>query len=557
MYRFGWMVCWVFLAVLILCSFSAFSFQIMDHHPRPKKSALMSYRNIDDDNQAMNAIRSLADYHEGEWKGRARSFTVTPDIAAGIVQRKISTEYNVCVKLAPTVSKSAVSADNKGAIALSETISWEDKISHRSIALSPGGSCDLDVDDVDASYSLDSTHTLPTDFPTVLSGTNKVCSFVVEHCIAAGENRRCRCFAIYGVDESLIRVVVADEKRVQAENGYDHDHDAGTRKEGENNNNILTTKDVREMHNDVDRLVDKIAASMNELPTTSSIVSPQLEKNAESGGDNDNEKYSFSSNADNTSLDQLEEIMTASKKEDTRKLSLHRMSLLELCSGVWLGDMIIREKANVPASPNERGNKGFDRSLMSSSTSKSEKNVADWKMGVQKISWRFLWNFGEEISQKIDAGKVLGTALNDFMTKYLAGSVCVDESLSRRVPKDERMVYIDWAQQDFVGFLLGPYAVQVPRYANFCPTATTSRAAAVTKRFYTEFCVFQSAPSTTNENGDGIINVIEEELCCSKISRLYNFEGKLKQGCTSFYTFKRFEVDNDDDNDDHDHDQEI
>jgi len=551
MHRFRWMVCWVFLAVLMLCSFSSLSFQIIDHHPRQKKSALLSYRNrnINDDDQAMNAIRSLADYHEGEWKGRARSFTVTPDIAAGIVQRKISPEYKVFVKLASTITKSAVSAG----IALSETISWEDKISHRSIALSPEGSCDLDVDDVDASYSLDSTHTLPTDFPTVLSGTNKVCSFVVEHCIAAGENRRCRCFAIYGVDESLLRVVVADEKRVQTENGYDHDHDVSTRKEGENNDNILTTKDVREMHNDVDRLVDKIAASMNVIPPTSSIVSPQLEKNVESGGDNDNEKYSFSSNEDNSSSDQLEEIMTASKNEDTRKLTPYRMSLLELCSGVWLGDIIIREKPNVPASPNERGNKGFDRSLMSSSASKSENFVADWKMGVQKISWRFLWNFGEEISQNIDAGKALGSALNDSMTKYLAGSVCVDESLSRRVSKDERMVYIDWAQQDFVGFLLGPYAVQVPRYANFCPTATTSRVAAVTKRFYTEFCVFQSAPSTTNKNGDGLINLIEEELCCSKISRLYNFEGKLKQGCTSFYTFKRFEVDDDDD----DNDQEI
>ena len=38
------------------------------------------------------------------------------------------------------------------------------------------------------------------------------------------------------------------------------------------------------------------------------------------------------------------------------------------------------------------------------------------------------------------------------------------------------------------------------------------------------------------------------------ITRLYNFEGRLRQGCTSFYTFKRFEVDEDDEDDDDDFD---
>ena len=29
------------------------------------------------------------------------------------------------------------------------------------------------------------------------------------------------------------------------------------------------------------------------------------------------------------------------------------------------------------------------------------------------------------------------------------------------------------------------------------------------------------------------------ELICSKIARVYNFEGNLKQGCSSFYTLRR------------------
>jgi hypothetical protein len=554
---------WILSMVVIsLCSFSSDSFQIMHHHyhhhrrhhhsSRESKISLMMSSinsNNNDEEQGINAIRSLAGYHQGEWKGRARSFTVTQDIAAGIVRRKTSPEYNVCVKLA---------TDNTsgGAVTLSEVISWDDKISHRSIPL-----LTCDVDDVDASYSLDSN---PADFPTVLAGTNKVCQFVVEHCIAAGEDRRCRCFAIYGVDDALIRVVVADEHRVNK--GENDNGDANTSTIEEEKNSILTAQDLMEMESDIDRLVDKIAASMNtELPTAaSSNVSPQLEENADSGvGDNHNDNVS--SNVSNSRLDQLGESMTAFEKkndEDTQKLSPHPINLLELVGGVWLGDMIIRKTPNVLASPIENQNKGFDRSALSksssssSSFSKSQRNFADWNVGVQKVAWRYLWNFGDEIRQSFDFGKALGTLMDESTIKSLAGSVCVDESLSRRVPKDERMVYIDWAQQDSVGFFLGPYSVQVPRYVNFDPTATTSRTSAVTKPFYTEFSVFQGATPTTDQCSDGI-PLTEKDLCCSKISRLYNFEGKLKQGCTSFYTFKRFEVEDDDDDNDDDDDQEI
>ena len=557
---------WILSVVMIsLCPFSSDSFQVMHHHhhhhhhhqhrrhsSRENKIAIMtsinSNNNDNDEEQGINAIRSLAGYHQGEWKGRARSFTVTQDIAAGVVQRKTSPEYSVCVKLA---------TDNNtvgGAVTLSEVISWEDKISHRSIPL-----LTCDVDDVDGSYSLDSN---PTDFPTVLAGTNKVCQFVVEHCIAAGEDRRCRCFAIYGVDDALIRVVVADEHRVNK--GENDNGDATTSTiEGEKNS-ILTAQDLMEMESDVDRLVDKIAASMNtELPTAaSSNVSPQLEENADSGvGDNNNDDDSVSSNVANSRLDQLGESMTAFEKkndEDTQELSPHPINLLELVGGVWLGDMLIRKTPNVLAAPNENESKGFGRPALpkSSSSSKSQRNFADWNVGVQKVAWRYLWNFGDEIRQSFDFGKCLGTSMDESTMKSLAGSVCVDESLSRRVPKDERMVYIDWAQQDSVGFFLGPYSVQVPRYVNFDPTATTSRTSAVTKPFYTEFSVFQGATPITDQSSDGIPST-EKDLCCSKISRLYNFEGKLKQGCTSFYTFKRFEVEDDDDNDDGDDDQEI
>ena len=68
------------------------------------------------------------------------------------------------------------------------------------------------------------------------------------------------------------------------------------------------------------------------------------------------------------------------------------------------------------------------------------------------------------------------------------------------------------------------------------------------KPFYTEFCVYQSTDKeesgnngddTKDSNGDDEADVELPELCCSKIARVYNFEGKLKQGCTSFYTLRR------------------
>jgi len=75
--------------------------------------------------------------------------------------------------------------------------------------------------------------------------------------------------------------------------------------------------------------------------------------------------------------------------------------------------------------------------------------------------------------------------------------------------------------------------------------------------FYTEFAVFQSAPAPESNNeavsdsgGDGAdVEPPPQQLpslVCSKMSRAYDEEGRLQQGCTSFYTFKRFGAEKDD-----------
>jgi hypothetical protein len=150
-----------------------------------------------------------------------------------------------------------------------------------------------------------------------------------------------------------------------------------------------------------------------------------------------------------------------------------------------------------------------------------------------------MWNFGDEIRQVIDWGKAMGAeAFPPYVTstKSLAGIVCVNEGLSRRIPKHDRMVYVDW-DGDNVGFLLGSYAVQVPRFLRF-DDGTGNDATRRIRPFYTEFAVFQSAAPRT-ETTDNIQENLPE-VVCSKISRVYNYEGKLKQGITSFFNLQRF-----------------
>mmetsp|Transcript_12171 Transcript_12171/g.22120 ORF Transcript_12171/g.22120 Transcript_12171/m.22120 type:complete len:104 (+) Transcript_12171:864-1175(+) len=102
------------------------------------------------------------------------------------------------------------------------------------------------------------------------------------------------------------------------------------------------------------------------------------------------------------------------------------------------------------------------------------------------------------------------------------------------------MVYIDWDNGAYVGFILGPVSIQLPRYLTFDSSSTKK-----VKPFFTEFCVYQSASAGMNEGDEMTDSEMNEEtirlpeLCCSKIARVYNFEGKLKQGCTSFFTLRR------------------
>jgi hypothetical protein len=479
----------------------------LQHSPRHSRS--WQQKSSSSSSQSSEALQSLTDFHQGQWKGFARSFTVTPDVAAGILQRKTSMQYTVTVRLGGRTD-----IDTQ----LTERFEWENSSDDGSISVSTRklslADSNMDVDAVDASYSLDAT--LP-DLPTEIVGTTKPQQFMMEHCMAVSNDRRDRCFAFYGVDQSLMRVVVCQEERVGAATGRDPTSASSTARE---TTSSLSAQDLLEMQGDVDRLVGLIAARID----SGDKKSPE-DPNAVAGNRlYDDLQDHFKSESSSGNVDEKEKETAFSNA-----LTPHCISLLELCSGVWSGDAIIRDIPDVPLNPFQQEERGFSKK-MASATSKPQTErlpFASWSVAVQKLAWRWMWNFGDEIRQVTQLGNAMGAA--EALRKDLSGSVVVNEGLSRRISQQERMAFIDWSEYS-VGFLIGPHSVQLPRYLNFDRP----------RPFYTEFSVFQKT------NAPDVVNSVESEevslpdIVCSKIARAYNFQGSFKQGSTSFFALKRF-----------------
>jgi hypothetical protein len=302
---------------------------------------------------------------------------------------------------------------------MTETFEWDDKIASRKILLVQSN---MDVDSVDASYSLDTS--LP-DIPSAITGTEKLLQFGIEHCIAVNDEARVRCLAFYGVDQALARVVVLHEQKVPS-------------------NAQSTQADLLAMSSDIDRIVDKITGQVAGNNSSDSALlreSPQ---------------------------ERMERVMSStmpSAQQEGNALSLHPMSLLELSSGVWIGDSIVRDVPGVQSTPYKRGS-GFSSV---NPAGDATVDLGSWDMGVQKTAWQWIWDYGESIRQQNDAGKAMGAAMADELSQSLSGTVCVNENLSRRIPKKERMVYINWNNGDYVGFLLGSVSIQVSlEYGAMC-----------------------------------------------------------------------------------------
>ena len=376
----------------------------------------------DDDNHLLEALQSLSDFHEGQWQGRATSFAVTADVAAGVVQRKTSPNYKVSVQLGVDVERKDFT--------MTETMEWSDdslgsdssSVTHISSRKLSFANSNLDVDSVDASFSLDAT--LP-DIPSAIIGTDTLAQFVMEHCLAVNDHERIKGLAFYGSNQSLLRIVICHERRIEPTST--NEQSQPPKNPQETGKTTLSAQDLIEMQGDVDRLVDKIAG--------------RVESNQDAP----------SSSIDSVSnrLDKLQEL---SSSTDATTLKPHRMNLVELCSGVWLGDAVIRD-----VETSTKTGKGFGTTSRPSS---KQQTFADWTMGVQKVAWQWQWNFGDAIRQVNDVGRSMGTSVAKALGQTIGGLVCVNEGLSRRIPKEQRMVYIDW-DGDNVGFVLNSVYIQV------------------------------------------------------------------------------------------------
>jgi hypothetical protein len=340
--------------------------------------------------EAIDALRSLNDFHEGLWRGKATSFTITSDQASGVVQRKSLDPYQVSVKVGIDMEES------KGAVyRLKETFEWDSKMSIRSVDLVDANA---DVDSVDGSYSLDSSQpTLPVD----LIGTGNLLHFCVEHNIAINDKERIRCFILYGVDKALARVVVCEEERVE---------------------------EAKTPSSDVSSTTDAIA---NKVDSASLLT---IHPN----------------------------IVTPPSESSPPELIRHTTNLLELSSGVWLGDAMIRSPKRYEEP------KGFDTGKKMSKLSLKKKNFADWSVGVQKVAHQWGWNFGDAVKKSVSVGKPLGNGLDAGLSVPISGVVCANESLMSRIPKDQRMVYVDWSSCGSAWFLLNHVSVQVRSSLTFC-----------------------------------------------------------------------------------------
>lgn len=453
-----WLFFLVCLAVKPRCVDSFLPPQLTRHWPSSVVATKKQWSTIlamkgsgGEQEQAMEVIQSLGDFHQGSWDGKVTSFTVTPDVAAGIIQKK-TRQYTVEVNLSITNAKD---------LAINELYSWDSDekskmTAPRSLSILDSS---LDCDAVDSSYSLHSTN--QPDYLLAmadLSGTDKEVHFSVEQCIAASDDSRVRLLVLYGEKQELIRVVVLDETRLL-------ESSMGSSKALQGMS--LSATDLLELQSDVDRLVDKISGQVQGVVPDSS---------SDGGSSSSASKNDISQSEQEDRLQRLQESLagpssasqqSSSSENDATPYTRHAMNLLELTSGVWLGDSIIRDYQTAEeVKDKSQGGKGFGSSSSKSvgQTNSKTPSFGSWVVGVQKVAREWLWDFEEQIRQNNDAGKCLGVEMEPALGKSMAGSVCENQSLTRRIPKDERIVYVDWNDgngDNHVGFLLGSVSIQV------------------------------------------------------------------------------------------------
>ena len=393
--------------------------------------------------QKGEALQALADFNDGVWSGVATSFSITSDAAAGVSRRKFSAPYKTSVstrfgfgagagdeglKVVETFETSSGSGDGNGFC-----------VASRSILL--GSSVDVDAED--GSYSTD---VALLDLPSAISGSKGLTKFAIENCMAISDDERIRIFMLYGIDDLLSRVVICDETRVEEEkdDASGESIDSGGQSPSFDVRNPITAS--TSIDERMERLQEAFAAS---------------KQGGGGGGD------------------------SASTQYERYSMDLYGMSI-----GAWLGDTVVRDMGTggSSSSADNGSSKGFGSPESTPQKKKQKKSnvgdfgsgFAEWNLGVQKVSLVFKWDFEETVRQVLHFGRSIGSSTGPVPTSSM-GTVN-DELMSRRLPKEERMTYIDYDMSRYAGFIVGEKYIKCPRYLSF--------AQAESFPFYTEVSVF-------------------------------------------------------------------
>mmetsp|Transcript_29686 Transcript_29686/g.45409 ORF Transcript_29686/g.45409 Transcript_29686/m.45409 type:complete len:564 (+) Transcript_29686:170-1861(+) len=488
--------------------------------------------------QKSEALKALSSYHDGNWI--CDEGAISSDASGNNIMRSMRYESAASLRIGLDFATESSSE----ALKIVESLSWNSNGNKKKEADDSNGgmnsgdiffartvplSASMDVDPVDGSYSVhsnavtlatgegegDSDSKVPKanscDLPQSISGIDPArVTSVIENCLVCTEIERVRCFMLYGKsgmqternpetetesdiieEQRLLRVVVSHEKKAGQE-----DEDSTT---------------------NIDDLMQSVVGGRDG-----------------SGSDR---------------LDMLSSSMSSDSSGGQMKKFPVNMMTLSL--GPWLGDTVVRERSYNSLLPHGKSSntssKGFGSDSESGISSRSRKQTkprrmshesgfGEWVLGVQKVAIAFKYDFDTNVRVIYEYGKSIGVFVEGWPGSNVG--VIYDDRMSRRIKPEDRSMAIDFDNGAYCGFIFGSVFMKASRFL-------TSQRQGRTLPMLTECAVFQKAESDIIDvNVDNNLGLGEDDdVCCSRITRLYNDDGTLKAGCTSFFTLKPVAVD--------------
>ncbi len=394
---------------------------------------------------------------------------MTSDVSAGMKHKKRSPPFqtNVSTRLGYDGNgNGGYNDDDNGrreSLKLVETLSWEQpknksKQETTTIDKKLNGSkmvgdtffarscplgASMDIDAVDGSYSI---HSHPDSkkeskgnneyneedtngynsnkksscaLPKAISGVDgHLISSIIEHCLVLSDNKRTRCFLLYGkngiygqshddeeLEERLIRVVIANECKPR-----------DTNSNGDASDLLKMIEEQSRPQIGVD----------NRLAQLSSVMGDQFV--------NDDEMKEYP------------------------------VSMMSLSVGPWLGDLVVRDRSYndlLPRAPGKALSKGFGAPKKSQNDNKKEASngFGEFVIGVQKVAMQFSWDYGSKVKHGFEFGRSMGCYCENW-PESTWGTI-IEEKMSRRLSPEDRTMYIDYESGTYCGFIVGSLYVKV------------------------------------------------------------------------------------------------